>query len=128
MNQLVIANAVQQEFSNNIEFAYLFGSYATGRENENSDIDIAVLPKKPVSSLDMWVSAQSLARVLGRDVDLVNLMDCDTILRYQVMSEGCLLFGIKSKADFFEIDTIRMYQDLQFSRQGNIDSFVNRWK
>ncbi len=128
MDKSTIIAALEQEFANGIEFAYLFGSFASGRATENSDIDIAILPCKPLNPMGLWKSTQALSRVFKKEVDLINLMNCNTILRYQIVSEGCFIFGNRKRAALFETDTFRMYQDLQFNRQDNIEGFWERWK
>ncbi|MDB1122402.1 type VII toxin-antitoxin system MntA family adenylyltransferase antitoxin [Vibrio algarum] len=128
MDQILIVKALQQHLPKGVEFAYLFGSYASGRSTKNSDIDIAVFPTEPMTSIAVWESAQAISKQLNKDVDLINLMECNTVLRFQVVTEGLFLVGDRIKADFFETDTFRMYQDLQYSRQDNLASFVERWK
>lgn len=46
----------------NIERAYLFGSYAKGMVNEDSDIDLAVVFKEFPDSFDMQVRLMKLRR------------------------------------------------------------------
>ena len=53
--------------------AWLFGSYARGEENANSDIDILVTfdDNAKVSLLKHAIMADDLEKILGRPVDLV---------------------------------------------------------
>ena len=53
--------------------AWLFGSYARGEENANSDIDILVTfdNNAKVSLLKHAIMADDLEKILGRPVDLV---------------------------------------------------------
>ena len=53
--------------------AWLFGSYARGEENENSDVDILVAfdDNAKVSLLKYAIMADDLEKMLGRPVDLV---------------------------------------------------------
>lgn len=124
----LLANAINKTSPGQIELAYLFGSFATGHANEESDIDIAILSSVPLSSVEVWEMAQTLAKLLKKDVDLIDLMNCNTVLRYQIVTEGNLLIDLNNRAAFFETDTYRMYQDLQLNRKDNIADFVKRWK
>lgn len=105
----------------------MFGSYAYGRATEDSDIDLAILPRSPMKQEEIWIITQKLSIRLGRDVDLINLMNCNTVLSMQVVEEGKLLFDPNHKAPFFETNIYRMYQDLQLNRQDNLASFKQRW-
>lgn len=52
---------------------WLFGSYARGEENANSDIDLLVSfdPSSRVSLFTMGGMYMDLRRMLGKDVDLI---------------------------------------------------------
>lgn len=127
-DQQRISDALKEVFPERLELGYLFGSFATGHATANSDIDLAILPTDPLPKLEIWERAQKLAKILGRDVDLIDLMNCTTVLRSQIVREGVLLLDTNGLAPFFETDTYRMYQDMQLSRQDNINSFVGRLK
>ncbi|MEH0742585.1 nucleotidyltransferase domain-containing protein [Vibrio cholerae] len=114
--------------SERIVLSYLFGSFASDRAHSESDIDIAFLPACPMSDVQVWTFKQSLAERLQREVDLINLMSCNTVLRMQIVNEGKKLIGNGFDFDRFEVDTYRMYQDLQLARADNIDAFKQRWK
>lgn len=71
---------------------YVFGSYAQGLHTPSSDIDLAVLPSAPLASMHVWNTAQKLAVVAHRDVDLVDLLRASTVFRAQVIAHGRRLF------------------------------------
>lgn len=123
-----VPGIIERLFTGRIRLAYLFGSFASGRAGEHSDLDLAILPFQPVPDEDIWSWGQALAVELGRDVDLINLMNCSTVLRYQVVTEGKLLFDIQGDAAGFETETYRMYQDLQLERHDNLKAFKQRWQ
>lgn len=123
-----LADVIDHLLSGQVRLAYLFGSFASGRAGVHSDLDLAVLPFEPVSDEVIWSWGQMLAVELGRDVDLINLMSCSTVLRYQVVTEGKLLFDPEGEAAGFDTETYRMYQDLQLERQDNLTAFKQRWQ
>lgn len=49
-----------------LQKAYLFGSYAKGNQNPDSDIDIAII----LSNIDNFYDTQMLLMRLRRDIDL----------------------------------------------------------
>ena len=54
-----------------VDKAYVFGSYARGDYNENSDIDIIIVAKKIKSLLVIGAILEALKQVLEKDVDLI---------------------------------------------------------
>ena len=127
MDQNKILHALLDVFGNKLEVSYLFGSHAAGRATDGSDLDLAVLTNEPMTREEVWQIAQKLAIRLGTEVDLINLMDCNTVLSMQIIEEGKLLFDPHHKAPIFETNIYRMYQDLQLSRHDNLAAFKQRW-
>lgn len=54
---------------NDIEFCALFGSFARGEANEESDIDLLVRFSKPIGLFDFVGVEQEFESVLGRRID-----------------------------------------------------------
>ena len=54
-----------------VEKAYIFGSYARGDYNENSDIDIIISSKNIRSLLIIGAILEALKLVLQKEVDLI---------------------------------------------------------
>ncbi|WAM37231.1 type VII toxin-antitoxin system MntA family adenylyltransferase antitoxin [Caldicellulosiruptor acetigenus] len=85
------------EKEDNVIFAYLFGSYAKGKERENSDVDIAVYVNEEIANdskkvLDFQIKHMSnISDILKKEVDLVILNHASPLLRHEVISEGILL-------------------------------------
>lgn len=80
-----------------LSFVALFGSQATGRTHEKSDIDIGVAKRltsyfeeTPVPMIDI---EDELVRVLNRDdIEVVNLSTVSPTLMRSVAEEGVLLY------------------------------------
>lgn len=80
-----------------ISAVYLFGSRAEGRQNINSDIDIAALlaadfPQSKYFEKKLALLALASAELRTDEVDLVILNQAPPSLVYQVFSMGKLLF------------------------------------
>ena len=89
---------------------YLFGSRATDAVHETSDFDIAVLPTEPIPASLRWDIQQELAIILRSDVDLVDLRSASTVMRFQVVATGELLYSSDStEVATFEMVTLSMY-------------------
>lgn len=54
-----------------VEKAYVFGSYARGDYNENSDVDIIIVAKNIRSLLIIGAILEALKQALKREVDLI---------------------------------------------------------
>ncbi|WKN40634.1 type VII toxin-antitoxin system MntA family adenylyltransferase antitoxin [Tunicatimonas pelagia] len=67
---------------------YLFGSYAQQQVTAESDIDIAVLGSQQLKPVHRREIIQQLAKLLGREVDLVDLQQASTVVQFQVVSTG----------------------------------------
>ncbi|WAM33057.1 type VII toxin-antitoxin system MntA family adenylyltransferase antitoxin [Caldicellulosiruptor morganii] len=85
------------EKENTIVFAYLFGSYAKGKANENSDVDIAVYVDEELANdskrlLEFQIKHMiGISDILRKEVDLVILNQASPLLRHEVISEGILI-------------------------------------
>lgn len=78
-----------------IEFAILFGSFAEGKENEMSDIDIGISSSKDLSLMELGLLTARLEVVFKRNVDLVILNDLyrrNPLLAYEIVSRGKVIF------------------------------------
>src|SRR5690606_24857965 len=75
-----------------VEFIILFGSYANGTAQLDSDIDIAYISNEKISSYDRFLLSGELALATGVEVDLVDLKQIDTVFTLQIFSEGIPIF------------------------------------
>ena len=55
----------------NVEFCYLFGSYAKGKENESSDVDLLV--STDVKGLKFYGLVEELRTALRKKVDVLDM-------------------------------------------------------
>jgi predicted nucleotidyltransferase len=71
----------------------LFGSVATGRDSAHSDLDLAILAPdaQPIPLRRLGELKLDFERELGRTVDVLDLASADTIVRYEVLTDGQVL-------------------------------------
>ena len=77
-----------------VECAYLFGSYARGEADFESDVDFIIV-EKGMSLLRMGGLLGDLRRALHKDVDLVShrtIIDNERMIR-DVLSQGVKIYG-----------------------------------
>ncbi|GKW23593.1 nucleotidyltransferase domain-containing protein [Pectobacterium polonicum] len=106
-----------------IRMVYLFGSQATGNARADSDIDIAIMATRTLAPVERWELSNQLAKAMGRDVDLVDLLQASTVLKMEIVRNGKLLYDAETAAGEFEMITLSMYQHLQKERADIIRSF-----
>ena len=106
---------------------YLFGSAATGEMNDESDVDLAVLPKKPLSPDLAFELKTNLAAALKRDVDLIDMLRADSVTLAQIILKGELIFqGDTSEREVFESSALGQYLQLNEERRGILEDIEKR--
>ena len=77
----------------NVEFCYLFGSYAKGRETEKSDVDLVV--SMPVNGLHFYALVETLRERLKKKVDLLDIgqLNNNPELLQEVLKDGIKIYG-----------------------------------
>lgn len=71
---------------------YLFGSYAKGNANENSDIDLLVEKGKPMSLLKLSGMRQMVEDALNLSVDLVTTTGIEEEFQKEIAGTEILLY------------------------------------
>jgi predicted nucleotidyltransferase len=72
---------------------YLFGSRAVGEERPDSDLDLAVVLDGPADPVSLWMAGEDIASRLDVDVDLIDLLKADTVLKHQIVTTGKRLYA-----------------------------------
>ena len=100
----------------------LFGSYARGTQNAESDIDIALKPNTNISKKQIFYLSQDLEEKIKTEVDLINLDDINDSFRYEILINGKTIFcRDELKFELYKLDMYREYLELNESRQIIID-------
>ncbi len=100
-------------------FAYLFGSVAKESASRLSDIDIAVyLDPSQITQVNGYGYKSELLvdlqNVLKGKVDLVILNEASTVLKFQVLKNGTLIYCVsEDERRYFHEHTMKKYLDLK---------------
>ena len=94
-----------------IQLAILFGSFAKGKEQESSDIDIAIELDKPLTIEKKLSLLQSLGEITDRKIDLIDLKTIGEPLLNQIIQHGTMLKGTKANYIELTIKNVNMMQD-----------------
>lgn len=106
---------------------YLFGSYAEETQTIESDIDLAILPVKPLNPGEQWRLSQQLACILNCNVDLIDLKRTSTVMQMQTISRGKNLYeSNRFKRESFEDYVFSSYARLNEERKGIIKDIIRR--
>lgn len=124
LQQKLINTIVQ---SINPDFIILFGSFAKGTSREDSDIDLAYFSKQHLSSYERFTLAGELAALTGREVDLVDLKQIDTVFTMQIFEQGTPIY-IQDNNEFTrqKMRAYSMYATLSEQRANVIEAIKER--
>jgi hypothetical protein len=114
-----IIETLRNRFSDRAEFGLLFGSFASGRETESSDIDFALYLKLPPKTAEEKIAFfQETADLSLRTVDCIILNSADIIITMQVLFNGELLFN-NNPGFFLDFKARKMseYIDFKYDRK-----------
>jgi len=103
----------------NIEIAYLFGSYADGTYNENSDIDIAVIYKEGMDEYDHAGKNLDVSKIFEYiDVDYIDLEKINVFLQFEILKKGKLIYCTnEEKLTKFMRKVQDQYIEMDYERQ-----------
>ena len=101
-----------------INFAYIFGSYARGEQNDNSDIDIAIMPDLIDNDKMLEVFTRGNLIELGKsifnkDVDVIFLNIDSVFLKYEVVHDGIIIKDSDDRISFESL-ALREYFDFKY--------------
>ncbi len=98
---------------------YLFGSFGTPDERVDSDIDLGLLADAPLEPVALFDFAGELATTAGREVDLVDMLACSTVMRARIISTGKLVYCQDAyRTESFATTTYSQYAHLNEARRG----------
>ncbi len=97
----------------NVLSAWLFGSQASGRARPDSDVDLAILTRAPLSWDELSAFYVELTELLNRDrVDLVELIKAPPVLAFEALcGEELCRNDLPAHLDFVSL-TSRRYADV----------------
>lgn len=98
----------------NVLVGYVYGSRATGRNSEDSDIDIGLVVSEDLSLKELNRLRRELEKITGLEVDLQVLNDSSPRFVYNVLRQGEPFYvGDESERISFEEKAMRTYLDMK---------------
>lgn len=110
---LKVPNAIIDKY--NMELLVVFGSYASNKNNQGSDLDLGYKCFYFLTESEEIELLNELSQFYKRvDIDLVNLTKAEPILKVEIAKKGKLLYGSKEKFEKFSIYAAGIYADTKF--------------
>jgi len=107
---------------------YLFGSYVDNSMIRESDIDVAFLTYAIISKVEKWRIQESLASLIDRNIDLVDLKEASVILRTEIVETGKRIYTADVfSCENFEVTTYSLYSDLNETRIDILNDFKTEY-
>lgn len=98
-----------------LKMILLHGSYANGTAIPESDLDIGILGRKPITAEELLKIHHDLSEVFGdnpqRELDLKSLHRADPLFCYQIAKNSRLLYGSSSDYSAFLAYAYSYYLD-----------------
>jgi predicted nucleotidyltransferase len=76
-----------------IRLAIVFGSLANGKSHRDSDLDIAVLGKRPLEPSRRIELSEALSQLTGRPIDLIDLQSAGVAVARSAVLFGTVIFS-----------------------------------
>ncbi|MGL5000402.1 MAG: type VII toxin-antitoxin system MntA family adenylyltransferase antitoxin [Cetobacterium sp.] len=125
-NKVIIDTIINLLENFECETIYVFGSYASGKTHNKSDIDIAFLSKNKIGKYDIFMKAQEISSSVNKEIDLVDLKDSSTVFQNEVVKNGIVILdGDIIKRQKFEVLVLKKYIELNELRKDIIQSYSN---
>jgi predicted nucleotidyltransferase len=112
-----------------IVLAILFGSFASGTQDESSDIDIAVHTTEP-ASVELLIDLQiDIGALCHRQIDILDLRQAEGTILCQVIAHGIKIKSNSSLFALYNLKAIYFHEDflpsLRLMQEAKIRRFVN---
>jgi predicted nucleotidyltransferase len=94
-----------------LKLVVIFGSFATGKNRKDSDLDIGVLGSKEISFSSQIKLINELSLVFNKDIDLSIINRANPLLLFQISKNAILLYGDRRDFLKFKLYAFKLYHD-----------------
>ncbi len=125
-----IKNKIINIINNTIECEaiIIFGSYARGTQNEESDVDIGIKANRSITKKELYELSEKIADEIKKDIDLVDIDKIENDgFKYEILINGEIIYCKDNyKFDLYKLDAYREYLDLNEARKIIIDELKSK--
>ncbi|MFM8518607.1 MAG: type VII toxin-antitoxin system MntA family adenylyltransferase antitoxin [Nevskiaceae bacterium] len=124
MDRIAILGLLQHRLPG-LQAVYAFGSRSQGTATSRSDLDLAVLTPERLDPVALWELGAEVAKLVGCDVDLVDLRRATTVMQHQVLVTG-QRWWVQSAltVDLWELQVLRDKQELDELRAPLVEEIL----
>ena len=109
-----------------LKLVIIFGSFANGKNRQDSDLDIAVLGSKEVFFDEQIRLTNELALIFNKNIDLSVLNKANPLLLFQASKNPILLYGQRQDFLKFKLYAFNRYNDYApyFAMEKNLNKKI----
>ena len=106
---------------------YRFGSFGTIHERGDSDIDLGLQAEHKLDPMALFQLANETGTLARREVDLVDMVGCSTVMRARIVATGDVIFcRDKYLCDSFAATAFSRYAHLNEARRGILEDIQSK--
>ena len=106
---------------------YRFGSFGTIHERDDSDIDLGLQAEHKLDPVVLFHLAAELGTLARREVDLVDMVGCSTVMRARIVATGnVILCRDDYLCDSFATTAFSRYAHLNEARRGILEDIQSK--
>ncbi len=109
-----------------LNLVVIFGSFANGKQREDSDLDIAVLGDKEISFNEQIGLINELSLIFNKNIDLSVLNRANPLLLFQVSQNSVIIYGSHEEFLKFKLYAFNVYNDYApyFAMENNLNKKI----
>lgn len=109
-----------------LKLVMLFGSFANGKNREDSDLDIAILGLNGIFFDEQIELTNEFSLIFNKNIDLSVLNNANPLLLFQVSKNSILLFGNDEEFSKFKLYAFKAYNDYApyFKMESNLNKKI----
>lgn len=94
-----------------LKLVIIFGSFVSGKNRADSDLDVAVLGSRGVSFNEQIKLINELGRIFKKNIDLSVLNTANPLLLFEASKNSVLLYGSQEEFVKFRLRAFNRYND-----------------
>jgi len=109
-----------------LKLIVIFGSFANGKNRDDSDLDIAILGSKEVSFKEQISLINELSLAFNKNIDLSVLNKANPLLLFEASKNSILLYGSREEFLKFKLYAFNAYNDYApyFAMEKNLNKKI----
>jgi uncharacterized protein len=109
-----------------LKLVIVFGSFASGKNTKDSDLDVAILGEERVSFKEQVGLINDFSTVFNKNADLSVLNNANPLLLFEVSKNPILLYGSREEFLKFKLYAFNVYNDYApyFEMENNLNKKI----